>query len=388
MTIKGTFIDQLHTSFPGLRNAPLENLVADQLISPFNIELPKKVLQQAQAVVHSLFQLRQKKSYLDHYHAELTELGLKDPGNKSILMSYDFHINDDGDLKLIEINTNASFLALGTEMYKMKQLPMPVTDFSMNEIRENILAEMRLQGKSTASNFSVAITDDKPSEQRLYAEFLVYQELFKSWGWDSHIVDFRELFAGRKFDFIYNRYTDFFLTAPESQTLRQKFLAHEVCLSPNPFEYFLLASKQRLTDWTVPGFLESMGISGEELALLRTVIPATHSVSAANADQIWAERKKLFMKPKNAFGSKQSYKGSSISRKAFEELIHQDTVAQEYVPAPERVFETPTGPQSFKFDLRCYAYQDRMHFIVARIYQGQVTNLRTPLGGFTAVTFI
>lgn len=385
--IKSDFIQQLRSTFPELEKQPLETLVAENLISPFSIHLPKSVLEQAQKVVAALFGMREKASYISHYQNTLNSLGLRDPGNKSIMMSYDFHVTEDGNLKLIEINTNAAFLALGHQMYTMKGHALPVKDFSLSEIKDCITTEMQLQGKKASDQLKVSITDENPAEQRLFVEFLVYNELFKSWGWDSRIQDYRDLFKDFNPDFIYNRYTDFFLTEPTSQLLREKFLSKEICLSPNPYEYFLLADKQRLIDWRQEGFLESHGLTSEEIQLIQQTVPLSLDLTADVVDKVWAERKKYFFKPKHAFGSKQSYKGASISRRTFDEMINSDMIAQEFVPAPEVAFDTPTGPQNFKYDLRCYAYQGRLQLVLARIYQGQVTNLRTPMGGFATTLF-
>lgn len=387
MNIKADYIQQLRSSFKGLTNEPLETLIADNLLSPITVELSSAVLTQAQTIISTLFSLRERKSYQLHYLDAVSMKGLHDPGNKSIMMSYDFHLDEQQNLKLIEVNTNASFLALGHEMYKARQLPLPVSDFSFDEVRQNILTEMSLQGKNPGTPLKVAITDDKPSEQRLFAEFLVYNELFKSWGWDSRIVDYRDLFKSFDPEFIYNRYTDFFLTDESSQLLRDKFLNGDVCVSPNPYEYLLLADKQRLIDWGQEGFLEAQGLSEKEIAVVKTAVPMSYDFRTTAAEDIWSQRKKLFFKPKNAFGSKQSYKGASVSRKTFDELDKNDTIAQEFIPAPEVSYVTPEGPQNFKYDLRCYAYQGRLQLIVARLYQGQVTNLRTPYGGFAPVVF-
>lgn len=384
MNLKNDYIHQLRSSLPGLQGAPLEDLVSENLISPFAVELPEAIINKAQRIIELLFNLRQQPSYLKHYENLIAEKGLKDPGNKSIMMSYDFHLDENDNLKLIEINTNAAFLGLGIEMYKMKKHPLPVADFSLNELRQCIETEMSLQGKSS-DGLKVAITDDKPADQKLFPEFLLYNELFKSWGWDSRIVDYTELFKDFHPQFIYNRYTDFFLEDPSSATIREKFLNRDVCLSPNPFEYLMLADKQRLIDWCEPGFLEAHGLQGDDLALIKASIPESYSMHVNDTEKIWAERKKFFFKPKNAFGSKQSFRGGSISRKAFDQIINEDMIAQEYVPAPELTFETPAGPTNLKYDLRCYAYQGRMQLVLARLYQGQVTNLKTPYGGFATV---
>ena len=47
--------------------------------------------------------------------------------------------------------------------------------------------------------------------------------------------------------------------------------------------------------------------------------------------------------------------------------------------------ETGGGPRAMKFDVRAYAYRDRVLLLGARVYQGQVTNLRSPGGGFSAI---
>ncbi len=38
-----------------------------------------------------------------------------------------------------------------------------------------------------------------------------------------------------------------------------------------------------------------------------------------------------------------------------------------------------------KFDVRNYVYDGAVQWLAARVYQGQVTNFRTPEGGFAAV---
>lgn len=384
---KSAFIQHLRKSYPDLKQQPLEEVLSENLFSPFQLELPQAVLKQAQDIISAIFELREQPQYLRHYSESLAAKNLQDPGNKSIVMSYDFHLNENQELKLIEINTNAGFLALGHEMYKVRQAPLPVDDFSLQEIADNVCTEIQLQGKECSDNLKVAIIDNQPQEQKLYPEFLLYNELFKSRGWDSRIFDYRSVLNDFSPDFIYNRHTDFFLTESEAIGLRRKFDNKAICFSPNPFEYFMIADKQRLIDWSQPGFLEAMGMSSEKCKIIKQAVPKSYDAKPSNADEVWGLRKKLFLKPKNAFGSKQSYKGASISRKAFEDLIKEETIAQEYIPAPEVRFETPQGPTKFKYDLRCYAYQGRLQLVAARLYQGQVTNLKTLWGGFTCVQF-
>lgn len=384
-TPQHAFIEKLKSSFPHFSSLPMEELVSENMISYFNVELSSKVLKQAQDFVRTIYNLRQSPEYLNALAPEIANKGLRDPGNKSIMMSYDFHIDENGNLRLIEVNTNAAFLLLGQQMYLSKNVPTPLP-FEFTDIQKMILEELRLQNK-TIANPHIAITDEAPSEQRMYIEFIAYNELFKSWGWNSEILDYKDLFKKGSPDFIYNRYTDFFLTDPSSQELRKRFLDQSVCLSPNPFEYLLLADKQRMIEWVSGDYMNAMPLSPEEQQLIKTVVPQCFDLTEANATKAWEQRKKLFFKPKNAFGSKQSYKGASISRKNFDEITGKDIIAQEYIPAPELIFATPQGEQSFKFDLRFYAYQDQIQMALARIYQGQVTNLRTPYGGFAPIIF-
>ena len=312
--IKGEFIQQLRTRFPGLQNEPLEELVSDQLVSPFHVELPSSVLTQAQSFIKKIFAVRELPAYQKLYAEVLAEKGIRDPGNKSIMMSYDFHLDENQNLKLIEVNTNAAFLALGTEMYQAHKIPLPVSDFSLAEVRTEIETELRLNEHVSSQPLKVAITDEAPAAQRLYVEFLVYRELFKSWGWDCTIEDYRELFKNSSPDFIYNRHTDFFLSDPTSAVLKEKFLNKEVCLSPNPFEYLMLADKNRMVEWSQPGFFEALGVDSGTADFLRSIVPRSLDVKTSSPEELWAQRKKLFFKPKNAFGSKQSFRGESISR--------------------------------------------------------------------------
>ena len=57
---------------------------------------------------------------------------------------------------------------------------------------------------------------------------------------------------------------------------------------------------------------------------------------------------------------------------------------------PQRLAPPPTvevpGYGEMKYDLRLFAYRGRILGVTARLYRGQVTNLRTEGGGFARVT--
>lgn len=383
--MKQEYIAHLLKTHPTLSEKELDELIAPQLLSPFEVKLPKSLLKEAQEFVRATFTLRESPEYQALLAPELQKRGIKDPGNKSICMSYDFHVDSKGHLKLIEINTNAAFQALGYEMYRMRNLPLPIPDFTMETMKESIQTEMKLQGKKTHSPLIVSIIDEEPEKQKLYAEFLLFKAYFEKWGWPTEITDYRK---DLEVDFTYNRFTDFYLTQPESQVLREKFLSKKVCLSPNPFEYCMLADKQRMIDLSNDEFWERLPKSLQALRpTIKLNLPEAKDMCEAKAEEIWADRKKYFFKPKRAFGAKQSYRGGTVSRRMYDEIINQEMIAQEYIPAPELTFETPEGEQSFKYDLRFYVYRSEVQMVLARLYQGQVTNLKTQYGGFAPVIF-
>lgn len=380
----------LKDRFPGLADN-CSNLISDRLISPFILKLPKGLLEQAQAVTKNLYQLRESLDYRQTVYGKSPDLAKVDPGNKSICMSYDFHVAADGQLKLIEVNTNAAFLLLGYLLYQCHQIPLPITDFSLEEFRMNCLNEAKLTGRPLRS---VAIVDEAPQTQRLFIEFLVYEQLFKSFGLDVMICDPAELnysesflsCNGRHIDFVYNRTTDFYLENPNWAALREAYQRGAITLSPNPHEYALLADKERMVEWSLA--LSNPGSAPNNLLAVSKNLLEADYLTKDNAAEIWARRKKLFLKPLTSFGAKGSYRGEGISRSHFEQLVNNNCLAQEYCPAPELVFEADGYPATkLKYDLRFYAYQDRVQMVIARLYQGQLTNLKTPLGGFAPVIF-
>jgi hypothetical protein len=389
---KSDYISFLTARYPALAQQSLNQLISENLVSPFEIELPQAVWRQAQNIAAAVFEVRdrQRKALA----LQMQTQGLHDPGNHSILMSLDFHLQGENQLKLIEINTNASFLALGCAIYESRGLPPP-GDFRIDQLRACIENELRESGR-TAGTPHIAIVDADPPSQRLYIEFLLYREIFRSWGWSATIADTQELnwdatngnllvratdSPAQKVDFVYNRTTDFFLAEPQSRALRQAYVGGGATVSPHPLEYFLSADKQRLVEWSQPGYLQTLGVSPEHEAVLQSALLRSVTLSDENADELWEQRKNFFFKPKTAFGGKYTYRGSSLRSKAFAEIRDRDFLAQEFCPAPEREFASDEGSKRMKFDLRFYFYRDQVQTGLARLYQGQVTNLQTPLGG-------
>lgn len=389
MSASANFFDYLKNKYPelliGLDSTKSEALVSENLISPFEVNLPKAILTQAQDIIGTLFRISRKQESIDLLKPEIDSRGIHKPNNSAIMMSYDFHLDESGNLKLIEVNTNASFLILGLELYEQRSRPHFPLDFKIKNLGECIAKELKYQ-KLDELPAKIAIIDENPESQRLYIEFLVAKQVFKSLGYECEILDSASERL-KEFNFVYNRDTDFFLSSTRLQALKSLYENGRICLSPHPYEYLRLADKQRLIEWGDSEFQKKLNLSEHEVYILNTHIPKTYDVGKTPAEKIWSERKNLFFKPKRSFGSKQSYKGASMSRRVFDSILSDEFLAQQYISAPEITRPTDSGEQNFKYDLRCYAYEDQLQMIIARLYQGQVTNLRTPNGGFAPVLF-
>ena len=62
--------------------------------------------------------------------------------------------------------------------------------------------------------------------------------------------------------------------------------------------------------------LRAAGLAEPHIAALRRHVPRTVTVTAADADALWAARNKLFFKPATGHGSKAVYRGDKLTRGA------------------------------------------------------------------------
>ncbi|WP_409478366.1 hypothetical protein [Pseudobdellovibrio sp. HCB154] len=371
MSVKDNFIQHLQAQFPGISQETMINTISDQLICPHRITLSKNTLTKLQSEIKQLYALRSWSE--KNLSAQYETTGLPKPANYSVCTSFDFHLVNGDQPKLIEINTNAAFLALGLTLYDFWKI-QPATNFTWQKLVEMFREEAKLVGQK---EINLAIMDEKPSEQRLFIEFLVYQEAFKKNNIPCSIIDVHQAADLKPGTLIYNRYTDFYLKEPQSAQLKALYTEGKLHLSPTPYEYFMLGDKQRLSDWQ----------KQNELPVPESLLKI-YDLAEADREQVWNERKKLFFKPKASFGSKQAYNGASMSRKVFDEAFAQGFVAQEYAPPPEVDVLQDGQNLRLKYDLRCYAYKDELQLVIARLYQGQTTNLKTIGGGFAIVDFV
>lgn len=74
--------------------------------------------------------------------------------------------------------------------------------------------------------------------------------------------------------------------------------------------------------------------------------------------------------------------GKGITRQRFADLDPETTLVQKVVAPSVEI--SPEG-EKFKVDLRLFVYRNHLLGVGARLYQGQVTNLKTVGGGFAPV---
>jgi hypothetical protein len=359
-----------------------------------------------QRTVRTLFALAHSPAYQSALASETDEVTRHDPGNFGVFMGYDFHVTPEGP-RLIEVNTNAGGALLNglhtaalcdpaklacvcSELLSVEDLERDLVD----TFRAEFAAATRAS-RAERELARVAIVDEAPAQQFLAPEFELFRALFAKFGIEARIADTRELapgpgggvaLGGWPVQLVYLRDTDFTLASERTRALRAAYLADQVVVTPAPREHFLLADKRRLAWFSSPERLASFGLGADDAHFLATVIPETRLLAELDAERVFRERASWVFKPAAAFGSRAVYRGDKVSRKKFAEIAGQPGyVAQRHAPAGRVRVETSDGPREMKFDVRAYAYQGRVLLLGARVYEGQVTNLRSPGGGFSGI---
>lgn len=322
-------------------------------------------------------------------------------GALGVFFGYDFHLTD-GHLGLIEINTNAGGAMLNAVMARAHRAccaDLGAMAPSLAEIEgfEEAMVEMfrhewQFAGRITPLK-TIAIVDSSPQDQYLYPEFLLFQQLFERHGIHAVIADPSELewkdgslrYANLIVDLVYNRLTDFYLEQPDSAALREAYLHKGVVLTPHPQGHALYADKRRLALLSDPVQLGALGVPRDIQKVLLEHVPHTEIVKAADERRLWTARRSLFFKPVAGFGSRAAYRGDKLTKGVWQDILAGDYVAQAIVKPGDRSTGEVGLPVSMKFDLRAYAYNAKVQWISARVYQGQTTNFRTAGGGFAPV---
>lgn len=385
------FIEFCKKDYPEFREIFEKESLSPNLFSFQTVKISKNAYAKVQEFIQAAYHLRNNLNYQKDVlgHETLSP-------NKSVLMSFDFHIIGDSP-KLIEINTNASHFLTSKLMedflLQKQQKESPFPD-AIAKLKDSFFNEWKLFSNQILKN--ICIVDEDPEMQKAYFEFLLYQKLFEALGFKVTIQDYKDLqwkndslldSQNEKIDLVYNRSTDFYFTDNKSQALKNAYDKKAACITPQPEEYKLFADKQRLMDFATPGFLEKYLLESE-LKIFKDVILEILEVKFENKDAIWNQRKKYFFKPKNSYGGKGAYKGESITHKVFDQIIQSnDYIAQEFAPpSTTTITDQVSHNVEAKCDFRFYVYNGEIQFAIARTYVGQTTNFRTLGGGFTAVS--
>lgn len=308
---------------------------------------------------------------------------------RSVFFGYDFHLSANGP-QLIEINTNAGGSMVNTRLRRAHgdaeavAIETAFVDMFRNEWR-------LMRGDQPLRR--IAIVDTAPATQYLAPEFELFRRLFVAHGIDTVVVDPSELsregnqlsHQGKVIDLVYNRLTDFSLNATVHADLKAVFAADGVVVTPHPYAHALYADKRNLMLLSDESFLAEIGVPDAVKATLIAAIPRTVTVSASAGETFWRERKRWFFKPEAGYGSRATYRGDKLTKRVFEEILQGGYIAQEIVPPSEALVTVNDVAQIMKVDIRAFAYQGVVQLFVARLYQGQTTNFRTPGGGFAPV---
>ncbi|MDE0151617.1 MAG: hypothetical protein OXK80_03855 [Bdellovibrionales bacterium] len=363
-----TFIEKLKKQYP---SAPVVKEHLLNCVSPFTIEIPASAFSKMETAVKTIYQWSRENLPLDK--PEIAKVKIK---NESVLMAYDFHLDEENNPRLIEINTNAS----GFLVTDLIQKSHGIQTKALELLRESFFKEWHLFSNSSTPPSYTAIVDENIDMQKMKFEFFMYHDLMNNWGWNTKVLDVKNLKINQKdklidpghieIDFIYNRLTDFYLK--KFSLLKQAYEQQTSCFSPNPKEYSILAYKKNLCL-----LYEDSKISADNL-LQQILIPSELLDARKDA---WENKKTLFFKPIESYGGGGSYRGKSITKKKFSEL--ENYIVQEYIPP--QTWKDPINQDQWKFDIRAYVYQDQIQLLGGRIYKGQVTNFQNPLGGFCLV---
>jgi hypothetical protein len=358
--------------------------------------------EQMAAVVSAVESVVAMPSYREFILANAPAIARHHPGGASgVFFGYDFHLHEDR-CGVIEINTNAGGAMLNAVMARahhaccLNDDRIMLAEAAANRFEDDIVAMFRNEWQLANTGralTTIAIVDTAPCDQYLYPEFLLFQRLFERHGLQAVIADPSELqmrdnvlmYGQTRIDMVYNRLTDFMLEQPDSAAVRDAYLANAIVLTPHPQAHALYANKRNLAVLCDDQRLQQLGVPSDLRAVLTQHVLPTQVVDLANAEHLWAQRRHLFFKPAAGYGGKAAYRGDKLTKKVWQEILASDYIAQAYLVPGARVAGSRDHPESFKFDIRAYAYAGQVQWHAARMYQGQTTNFRTPGGGFAPV---
>lgn len=360
-------------------------------ISPYHAELPRHDLRVMIRLVRLLHKLSENRTYQSLLQEQLPITAQINNNHHAVMMGYDFHLSPTGP-KLIEVNTNAGGLWLAYLCYQPNAGAF--TPRLGNKLLETFISDYAsFRQNSAARPELIVILDEQPETQFLYPEMQVFAQLFRQAGIETAIAapeDVTTKNAGiylgnKRIDLIYNRHCDFYLETASMSLVRDAWLNAQVCLSPNPRAYGLLADKRRMIIWSNPELLAELGLNQQEITLLGKTIPQTLPLAAISHTETWNTRKQWVFKPDTGYGSRGVYVGDKLTKSKLAELDPDNTLIQQRISPSLTQISTDLA---FKTDFRLFVYRNQILAISARLYQGQVTNLRTENGGFAKIRLV
>ena len=360
------------------------------------IKLPKNIIEQMQNLITAVEKVITISNEKNNNSSNSSNI--RNDNLKGIFMGYDFHLQNNNENKnitpkLIEINTNAggAFLNLCLLNAIYKNDKNNVADKLANEFVAMFKNEFTIFSNNQKNLQTIAIVDENPSEQFLYPEFEICQKILVKNNIQTIIsspenlsIQNNNLYYNNsiKIDFVYNRLTDFYLRSnAKNNALLTAYQNDFAAISPNPKIYDLYANKNNLINLSNANFLDNLNIDNQSKNILLKHIPKILKVKNNDTEYLWKQRKNLFFKTAEGYGSKAVYRGDKLTKKVFAEIIESDAyLAQEIIPPSEHLLKNINAVM--KADFRCYCYNGKIQLVAARLYQGQTTNFRTENGGF------
>ncbi|MDE2442589.1 MAG: hypothetical protein KGP14_16360, partial [Betaproteobacteria bacterium] len=192
-----------------------------QLFSGASITIDAVTMQAIADLIAAIEAVIALPAFQAHALAQSPEIARMPVKAHGVFMGYDFHLTESGP-RLIEINTNA-----GGGLLNAYLLAAHSQAAAGARIRDDFVAMFREEwrlARGDAPLRRIAIVDEKPAEQFLAPEFILFKELFEQHGIAAVVCDPGELerdgdtlnHAGQPIDLIYNRMTDFALDATEN----------------------------------------------------------------------------------------------------------------------------------------------------------------------------
>ena len=362
------------------------------------IKLPKNIIEQMQNLITAVEKVITISNEKNNNSSNSSNI--RNDNLKGIFMGYDFHLQNNNENKnknitpkLIEINTNAggAFLNLCLLNAIYKNDKNNVADKLANEFVAMFKNEFAIFSNNQKNLQTIAIVDENPSEQFLYPEFEICQKILVKNNIQTIIsspenlsIQNNNLYYNNsiKIDFVYNRLTDFYLRSnAKNNALLTAYQNDFAAISPNPKIYDLYANKNNLINLSNADFLDNLNIDNQSKNILLKHIPKILKVKNNDTEYLWKQRKNLFFKTAEGYGSKAVYRGDKLTKKVFAEIIESDAyLAQEIIPPSEHLLKNINAVMKAEF--RCYCYNGKIQLVAARVYQGQTTNFRTENGGF------